>query len=119
MASTILQPFCAPCSKSIGQLKCEDCSQAFCKEHLAEHRQSFKYQLDKVMQEHEIIRQTIKESKDQTQILIASINQWEDRSIEKIREKTEELRKQINEMATKRRSKLVFILIYFCLKEKS
>jgi hypothetical protein len=99
MSSATSKPSCVTCDKGIGQFKCEGCSQRFCTKHVAEHRQSLNQQLDNVILEHDIFQQTIIEDKNQiNHHLMAYIDQWEQKSIDKIRQTAKDVREKVNQL---------------------
>ncbi len=92
----------APCGtcdcKSLGILKCEGCSQIFCRKHVNEHRDMLSHQLDEIVLEHDTIQQMITEQNDQENnhhSLLDKIDKWEKDSIVKIQQTAEEVRQQV------------------------
>jgi len=46
---------CNICGKAGGILICNGCQLTFCNKHLIKHREQLAYQLDNIMQEHDLI----------------------------------------------------------------
>ena len=86
---------CVKCEKSIGQFKCEGCSQIFCIKHVIEHRQVLTGQLESILLEHDTLQQATNNSENQTQFLMNFIKQWEEKSIEKIRWMAKDIRQKV------------------------
>jgi hypothetical protein len=112
MSSAISKPTCITCAKGVGQFKCEGCSQIFCTKHVAEHRQTLNQELDEVIVEHDTFQQTILEDKNQSHTLIVYIDQWEQTSIDKIRQVAKEVREKVSQLADKHNSKYLYLSFY-------
>jgi adenylosuccinate synthase len=97
---------CVTCGKGIGQFKCEGCSQTFCTKHVVEHRQTLNQQLEDIILEHDTLQQATKENKRQSTSLMTYIDQWEQKSIEKIRQMAKEVREKVSQFADVQKSKL-------------
>ena len=95
-ASPITTP-CVTCEKkAAGVFKCEGCSQAFCRQHVIEHRDALTEQLDEMMTDHNLLQQTILDETDDTQSpFLTHIDAWEKNSILKIQKIAEEKRDQL------------------------
>jgi uncharacterized protein (DUF3084 family) len=98
------------CDKGIGQFKCEGCSQIFCIKHVIEHRQTLNQQLDEIFLEHDALQQATNENKSQYKSLMTSIEQWEQKSINKIRQMAKEARQKVAQLADTHKSELRKIL---------
>ena len=83
------------CNKNIGQFKCEGCSNSFCVKHVVKHRQKLNQQLNEIIIEHSALQQATKENQNQYKSLITDIEQWEEKSIEKIRQLAKETREKV------------------------
>jgi chromosome segregation ATPase len=94
MTTTIGKGRCALCSKENAIMKCQGCSQTFCYNHMADHRQQLNKQLEDVEMTCDLIRETLTEQRTDSQKhpLMQKINQWEQESIAKIRKTAEEAR---------------------------
>ena len=94
MATATGKAHCVTCGKEKVAYKCEGCSQSFCFNHLADHRQLLGKQLDEIDDRRNLFRETLTEQKTNPQEhpLIQQINQWERDSINKIRHTAEEVR---------------------------
>ena len=66
--------------------------------HLIEHRQGLSRQLDEVEQDRDLFHQKLTQQKTNPQrnLLIQQVNQWEQESIEKIRQTAQELRQLLS-----------------------
>ena len=95
--------YCFICEKERVTYKCDGCSKRFCKQHLKDHENELELELDQIQTERNMFRQILSEQIEQPNKhhLIQQINQWEQRSIDKIQQTAEENRqlifKQMNE----------------------
>ena len=95
MATANNKSRCTTCGKDIKvTYKCEGCSQSFCVNHLAKHHQELGQQLDEIENERNIFRQILSEQSTDPykHVLFEQINQWEEKSIVKIKQTAEETR---------------------------
>lgn len=97
MTSTASKPLCASCQKNIGQFKCEGCIQSFCLQHVTEHRQDLSHQLEEIIIEHDSIQQNLSQNTNQHRQFMVRIDQWEEKSIEKVRKAANDIRQQVNQ----------------------
>ncbi len=97
---------CVTCGKGIGQFKCEGCSKKCCTKHVVKHRQTLNQQLEDIILEHDTLQQATKENKSQSKSLMTYIDQWEQKSIGKIRQMAKEVREQVAQFADVQKSKL-------------
>ena len=97
MATVTGKTRCITCGKDKATSKCSGCLQDYCLNHLIEHRKQLSKQLDEIEVTRDSFQQTIIEQKtgSQKHPLIQQINQWEQDSVEKIRQTAEEARKTI------------------------
>ncbi|UJR16015.1 hypothetical protein I4U23_002930 [Adineta vaga] len=81
---------------------CEGCSQALCTKHFIEHRQLLTEQLDIIIGERDQFQETLNQSTINSKIhpFIQQIDDWENKSIAKIREKAENLRSELFQFTT-------------------
>lgn len=95
-ASPITTP-CVTCEKkAAGVFKCEGCSQAFCRQHVLEHRDALTDQLEEMMTDHNLLQQKIlDETDDAHSPFLTHIDEWEKNSILKIQKIAEEKREQL------------------------
>ncbi len=112
MASAFSKTSCVTCGKGVGQFKCEGCSEIFCTKHVAEHRQTLNQQLDEVIIEHDTFQQTIMEDQNCYQPLLVYINQWEQKSIDKIRLSAKEMREKVSQLADIHLSKFFYFVFF-------
>lgn len=94
MANAIGRTRCATCGKEKATLKCGGCSQDFCFDHVADHRQELSKQLDDVEVSRDLFRQKLTEqtANSQKHTLIKQVDEWEHDSVIKIRQTAEEAR---------------------------
>jgi chromosome segregation ATPase len=90
---------CVKCDKSNAILKCGGCLQDFCYNHLLEHRQELSKRLDDIEINCDLIRQSINQQSAESEEhpLMKQIDQWEQESIDKIKQTAEETRKVVLE----------------------
>ncbi|CAF1330986.1 unnamed protein product [Rotaria sordida] len=84
--------------KNVGILKCEGCSQTFCRTHVIEHRDFLSHQLDGVVLEHDTLQQMVMEQENKENdyhSLFKQIDKWEQDSITKIQQTANEVRQEI------------------------
>jgi hypothetical protein len=115
MTSTASKARCIKCDKRIGQFKCEDCSQIVFIKHVVEHRQILNQQLEEIILEHKPLQQAANENKNPNKFLIASIEQWEPKWIEKIRQMTNEAQQKVAQLVDTHKSE--FRRFYFLFYE--
>jgi hypothetical protein len=105
LASTAPKTPCVTCGKGVGLFKCEGYAQTFCTKHAVEHRQTLHHQLEEIISEHDTLRQTTTENKDQKHFSIGDIDEWEQKSIQKIQQIAHETHQKIAERADMHTSK--------------
>lgn len=73
------------------------CSQKFCFDHLADHKQQLKKQVDEIEVNRDLFRQTLTEqtTDPRKHALVQQIDNWERDSSKRIRETAEEVRQQV------------------------
>jgi len=93
---------CVKCGKERATLKCSGCSQDFCYNHLADHRQELSVQLDEMEINRDVFRETLTEktTNPKQHSLIKQIDQWEDDSIRKIQQTAKECRNLVLQQIT-------------------
>jgi hypothetical protein len=99
MATVTGKARCVTCGKEKSSFKCGGCSQEFCFNHLADHKQELTKQFDEIEVSRDLFRQTLTEQMTDSSKhpLIQQIDKWERDSIEKIRQTAEESRQLILE----------------------
>ncbi|CAF2176172.1 unnamed protein product [Rotaria magnacalcarata] len=98
VASTIRKKqLCSKCNKAAGILNCYGCGKDFCYRHVTEHRQQLNKEMDNLATKHDEFQQAIADQEKQSNShpLIQNINQWEQESINKIRQAAENARKEL------------------------
>ncbi|CAF1661665.1 unnamed protein product [Adineta ricciae] len=109
MASSSSQKvLCVTCSKVTGLFTCRGCQQNFCTRHVAEHRQELGKQMDEITVDHDHFRQTLIEQSADVRMhpLLIEINEWEQQSIERIRQIAHDARQQLGETLIARQKTL-------------
>ncbi len=102
MATATGKARCVICSKEKSSYKCGGCSQEFCFNHLADHKQELSKQFDEIEVNRDLFRQTLTEQTTDIQkyALIQQIDKWELDSIEKIRQTADEARQLVLQNTT-------------------
>jgi chromosome segregation ATPase len=106
--TTMVGDRCTKCGKSNAILKCGGCSKDFCYNHLLEHRQELNKQLDEIEINCDLIRQSINQQSTELEKhpLMKQIDQWEQESIDKIKQIAEETRKVLFKYTNKYTNKI-------------
>jgi len=113
MATSTGKAHCLTCETAKVAYKCEGCSQYFCLIHLSDHHQGLGKQLDEIEDKYNLFRETLNEKTQNSQKypLIEQINQWENDSVNKIRQQADESRalllKYINKHIQKIETKFI------------
>ncbi len=84
MASATIRQACTKCSKGLGITTCGGCQEWFCTKHFIEHRHELATQMDSIGQEHDLLQRDLNQE-NMTHPLLSRINDWEQKSIDKIR----------------------------------
>ena len=100
MATPSIQTKCSisPCDET-NTYPCRGCSKEFCFHHLIEHRLVLKEQLSLIQDHFNQFRQNLIDMKNNSQKhpLIKQIDQWENESIRKVKEKANQYRQLLND----------------------
>lgn len=91
---------CVKCVKGTGIVTCDGCYQSFCHKHLSEHREELFKEINQINNQCEQFRQSLSEENDSTS-LIYEIDQWEEKSIEKIHLTAENARNDVRKLTDK------------------
>ena len=85
---------CFTCNKEKITYFCQGCLNRFCLNHLNTHRQNLHQELDQIQTDHDQLRQNLNEEKSNPDDhgLIKQIDQWEQNSIEKIKQTAQQCR---------------------------
>ncbi|CAF2897589.1 unnamed protein product [Rotaria sp. Silwood2] len=113
MASSAVKKLpCITCGKAAGVFTCRGCLKDFCTRHATEHRHMLDQQMEEVTLCHDQLRQNFDEqTKEPRQhSLIQQIDEWEQNSIEKIRQVAENARKQLLNAISKHSIKMTEVL---------
>ena len=104
MASSSTRKLCANDNgcKQMAAAVCEGCSQSLCTKHFIDHRRYLAEEMNVVISDHDQLQHALndKTSNPESHPLIMKINEWEKESIVKIRQKANELRQQLLQLAT-------------------
>ena len=97
MATAGVKTLCITCKKEKLTYSCEGCLKRFCFNHLAEHRQELEKEFDEIEDQRNVFRQTLSEQiiNPEKHILFKEINQWEDKSILKIKQTANDARESL------------------------
>jgi len=97
--ATTSKSYCVTCSKQRSTFRCSGCSQEFCFNHLTDHKRQLNKQLDEIEINRDLFQRSLNDriSKPQKHVLIQEIDQWEQDSINKIRQTANETRQTIFE----------------------
>ncbi|CAF1267424.1 unnamed protein product [Rotaria sp. Silwood1] len=98
MATITAKTSCVKCKKIKNTLKCSGCSQDFCFDHIAEHRNELSEQLSQCEDQFNEVKIKIDEQKSEPQKnkLMKQIDRWEIESIEKIQQMANEIRFELS-----------------------
>ncbi|CAF0742728.1 unnamed protein product [Adineta steineri] len=93
---------CSICEKEKSTLRCEGCSQAFCYEHVADHRQQLSNQFDGIETNRDVLRLILTDQIREAEKypLIQQIDKWEHDSINIIKRTAEEAKQQLIKLTT-------------------
>ncbi|CAF2990857.1 unnamed protein product [Rotaria sp. Silwood2] len=99
-SSTTQNTLCVICGKVSGCFTCRECQKDFCKRHVVEHQQELSKHLDDLTLDHDQFRQSLTEQIQQPQhhSYIKQIDEWEQESINKIRQVANDARQQIQNL---------------------
>ncbi|CAF3607929.1 unnamed protein product [Rotaria socialis] len=99
------QRHCVKCGKIGGILTCDGCSSTFCSRHAMQHRQELTYQLETILQDHDLIQQNLERSLYEHSLL-QKIARWEKESIRKIRTAADTARVDLRQITDKSKRQL-------------
>ena len=96
MATATKATKCAVCNSSKFIFPCQGCSKTFCLDHLAKHRTDLSEELDRLHNDQETLELDLNENRNDLKkhAVILHIDQWEQDSIEKIKQTAEHCRQQ-------------------------
>ena len=106
MASTSQPNVCVKCPKGRAQTMCSGCQLWFCLKHLNEHRQELSREMDHLTQQHDELHQDLISTDDDQHPSFIRINNWEQRSIERIRQVARDVRQSVKEHLNTNKRKL-------------
>jgi hypothetical protein len=111
--STSQKALCASCDKVTGSFTCRGCQKDFCIRHVVEHRQELGKKMDELTLNHDRFRQNLidQTTEPQQHSLMKQIDEWEQKSIDKIRRTADDVRKQLQITINEHTSKLTDALV--------
>jgi hypothetical protein len=97
MATATPKAQCSICGKETSTFNCGGCLQHFCRNDLIIHLQKLSEDLDKIENEHDQFRQKLNDQKEdlKKRPLIEEVDQWEEDSINKIKQTAEQCRQRL------------------------
>ncbi|CAF1305465.1 unnamed protein product [Didymodactylos carnosus] len=101
-SSTTKPPPCATCGKNIDILRCKGCLNHYCRPHFNDYRDKLAHELDVLTGVHDQLEQTLNQTTEapRSHPLFKLINEWENESMQKIRQAAGEARKQLMAILT-------------------
>ena len=106
MASASSPNSCVKCPKGRAQTICSGCQQWLCVKHFNEHRQELTHEMEGVSQQHNEFHQDFVSPNNNPHPLFIRINNWEQRSIERIRQVAHDVRQNLKEHLNTNKRKL-------------
>lgn len=103
MASSKQTKACVGCQNGI--VTCNGCNERFCLPHFNEHRHEIDKRLDEVVQEHNQLRDSLSPQATPPDLL-SRIDQWEQSSIEKIKNTAQQARKELEQCLERTKNQL-------------
>jgi predicted nucleic acid-binding Zn-ribbon protein len=98
MASASVKQPCIKCDKGFGRNMCSGCQQWFCNKHYNQHQEELAKEMENVTQKHDELHSHLTmESMGSEHPLLVRINEWEQRSIDRIRAVTNEARTKLKQ----------------------
>lgn len=104
---------CQKCLKGGGQVLCGGCQQWFGLKHLNEHRQELSQQMEDLTFEHNELQQNLmlyEHDNDQEHSLIIRIDQWEIKSIDRIKQVADDIRQDLRKSFNRSKNKIQKLL---------
>ena len=91
---------CVICEKQKETHDCKGCQLHFCINHLLEHRQQLDHELDEIINRRDEFNQNLSETKqeERSHSIIEQINQWEEKSIDIIKQTANETRQSVKQL---------------------
>jgi len=99
---------CVTCRKEKSTVICDGCSQRFCVNHFGDHRKELSKLFDKIEVNRDLFRQAFNEqtAKPDNHLLMKQIDQWEQESINKIKQTADEARQLLQKYTVEHLTKL-------------
>jgi hypothetical protein len=97
MATSNIKTYCSICDEETSTFICRGCLKDFCFDHLTEHREILRTQFHKIENDYNQFRQTLIDQKNDRKIrlLIQEINEWEEKSKNKIEKIANQCRQRL------------------------
>jgi hypothetical protein len=97
MATSNAKSQCFSCKKVTRTFNCDGCSQKFCFDCLTKHLQELKRDLNGIENDHDQFKQKLNDQKKDTKkrSLIQQVDQWEEDSINKIKQTAQQSRQRL------------------------
>jgi hypothetical protein len=100
---------CSVCKKEMGSINCIGCDAYYCMKCFRTHREGLYTEMDRVVEERNKLQDEINKAtqcNDQRSPLIAKINEWQETTIEKIKQVATQARQQVVHLMNCKRVKI-------------
>jgi hypothetical protein len=98
MASASVKQSCAKCDQGFRRNMCSGCQKWFCNKHYNEHQEELAREMNDVTKKHDELHSHLTiDNMDREHPLLVRINNWEQRSIDRIRAVTNEARTKLKQ----------------------
>ncbi|CAF3807130.1 unnamed protein product [Rotaria magnacalcarata] len=104
ISAVMQQQACTGCKDGVGL--CTGCQNLFCPRHFSEHRKELDRRMIKVVYEHTELRKAL-EAPNAMHNILSHIDEWEKKSIEKIKKKAGQARKDLLECIGRTKHELI------------
>jgi uncharacterized phage infection (PIP) family protein YhgE len=100
---------CSRCEKQAGPMYCTGCDAYFCTKDFRTHREGIVTEMDGIVEERNQLQDKINKAaqrNDQRSPLITKINEWQETTIEKVKQVAAQAREQVVRLLTSKRAKI-------------
>jgi chromosome segregation ATPase len=100
---------CSMCNKELGPMYCTGCDKYFCWKDLKTHREGMFTEMDRIVEERNRLQDVINDGiqpNDQQSPLIEQIDQWQNITIEKVKQVAAQARQQAIQLLNSKRTKI-------------
>jgi chromosome segregation ATPase len=100
---------CSMCKKEMGPMYCTGCDSYFCTKDFRTHREGIVTEMDGIVEERNKLQDEINKAaqrNDQRSPLIAKINEWQEATIEKIKQAAAQARQQVVQLLNSKKVKI-------------